>query len=236
MSVPSNYDDAAHLPAASLEHSASVSATPVLPEATVGRMTAYLRALDLAADEHTTVSSQALADAAGVNSATLRKDLSLMGTYGRRGVGYDVALLRELLENTLGLKREWRVVLVGAGNLGRALAGYVGFRSHGFRFVGVVDSNPELVGKKIHDLEVSASEQLPDIAREHHANMAVVTVPGHAAQRVVDELVAAGVRTILSFAPVRLSVPDGVTVRRVDVAREIQMLAYFAVVGGGVED
>jgi redox-sensing transcriptional repressor len=158
-----------------------------------------------------------------------------MGTYGRRGVGYDVALLRELLENTLGLTREWRIVLVGAGNLGRALAGYGGLRSHGFRFVGVVDSNPELVGLKIHDLEVASSRDLPQIAQEHRANMAVVTVPGQAAQRVVDELVDAGVRTILSFAPVRLTVPDGVTVRRVDVAREIQMLAYFAMVGGGAD-
>ncbi|GAB2901813.1 redox-sensing transcriptional repressor Rex [Neomicrococcus lactis] len=235
MNPDSESDAAAHLELFPSGHSTAASANTVLPEATVRRLTSYLRALDLVNEEQTTVSSQGLAEAAGTNSATLRKDLSLMGTYGRRGVGYDVKLLRELLENTLGLNREWRVMLVGAGNLGRALAGYAGFSSHGFRFVGVVDNNPDLVGMKIHDLDVSSSDKISAIVTEHRANLAVVTVPGAAAQHVVDELVEAGVRNILSFAPVRVTVPAGVTVRRVDVAREIQMLAYFAVAGGGMD-
>lgn len=231
MSSSEEYDAAAISSALPAELATTVSAPAHLPEATVRRLTTYLRVLDQLVDEQATVSSQDLATFAGTNSATLRKDMSLLGTFGRRGVGYDVQRVRVLLETTLGLTREWRVLLVGAGNLGRAFAGYAGFRSHGFRFVGVIDSNPELVGTTINDLEVSAASDLEALATKHRANMAVLTVPGVAAQPVVDQLVAAGVHNILSFAPVPLRVPDGVTVRRVDVAREIQMLAYFAVMG-----
>lgn len=202
----------------------------LLPEATLGRMTMYLRALNaLAADGTATVSSERLGDAAGVNSAILRKDLSLLGTFGTRGVGYDVRMLAGFLSETLGLTQDWRVAIIGAGNLGRALVGYGGFRSSGFSLVALLDGAPELVGKRIADLPVRDAADLEAILAEERVNMAVLAVPGPAAQGLCERVVAAGVVNILNFAPVVLQVPDGVRIRKVDMARELQILAYHAV-------
>lgn len=209
-----------------------------LPEATLERLTVYLRVLNAAESEGTpTLSSDVLAGAAGVNSAILRKDLSLLGgSFGRRGVGYDVPRLAEHLATTLGLRERWRVAIVGAGNLGRALAGYAGLRHNGFELTAIFDMDPDVVGRTINGLVVRPAESLEADIEAEQVNMAVMTLPGAAAQRVCDRLVAAGVRNILNFAPVVLQAPDGVNIRKVDMSRELQILAYYAHQGIGHQD
>ena len=198
-----------------------------IPEATVARLPVYLRALDqLAATGLDTVSSGALAEAAGVGPAQLRKDLSYLGSYGVRGVGYDVAYLRFQIGREVGSTQEWPVVIVGLGNLGRALANYSGFRSRGFRVVGLVDPAPALVGTRIHGLAITDLTDLEDLVTRTRAVIGVVATPSEAAQAVTDRLVRQGVTSILNFAPVVLTVPDGVTVRKVDLGQELQILAY----------
>jgi redox-sensing transcriptional repressor len=200
---------------------------PDLPEATVARLPEYLRALHhFAEDGYETVSSDALAGAAGVNSAKLRKDLSHLGSYGTRGVGYDVELLVGQIESVLGLTHRRAVALVGVGNLGHALAGYGGFASRGFRIAALLDADPTRVGERINGLLVRHINELEQIMAEGRINIAVIATPAHAAQAVADHLVAAGVTSILNFAPVVLSVPEGVDVRKVDLAVELQILSF----------
>ena len=200
---------------------------PDLPEATVARLPEYLRALHhLAEAEHETVSSEELAAAAGVNSAKLRKDLSHLGSYGTRGVGYDIARLIEKMEYVLGLTQRRGVALVGIGNLGHALAGYAGFGSRGFRIAALFDADPGRVGDEINGLVVRHIEELAEVVAEEPISIAVIATPAHAAQNVADLLVAAGITSILNFAPCVLSVPDGVDVRKVDLAIELQILSF----------
>jgi redox-sensing transcriptional repressor len=200
---------------------------PDLPEATVARLPEYLRALHNLADSgHDTVSSEGLATVAGVNSAKLRKDLSHLGSYGTRGVGYDVALLIEQIETVLGLNQSRAVALVGVGNLGHALAGYAGFVSRGFRIAALFDADPTRVGETINGLPVHHVSELADVVATESISIAVVATPASAAQLVVDELVGCGVTSILNFAPCVLSVPDGVDVRKVDLAIELQILSF----------
>jgi len=200
---------------------------PDLPEATVARLPEYLRALHNLADTgHDTVSSEGLANVAGVNSAKLRKDLSHLGSYGTRGVGYDVTLLIEQIETVLGLNQRRAVALVGVGNLGHALANYGGFVSRGFRIAALFDADPARVGEKINDLTVHHISDLADVVAAERISIAVVATPVSAAQLVVDQLVACGVTSILNFAPCVLSVPDGVDVRKVDLAIELQILSF----------
>ena len=198
-----------------------------LPEATVARLPEYLRALHGVADAgHDTVSSEGLASAAGVNSAKLRKDLSHLGSYGTRGVGYDVALLIEQIEYVLGLTQHRAVALVGVGNLGHALAGYAGFASRGFRIAALFDADPTRVGEMISGLAVHHMSELPEIAARERISIGVIATPASAAQAVADQLVAVGVTGILNFAPCVLSVPQGVDVRKVDLAIELQILSF----------
>ena len=205
----------------------SVPDFPDLPEATIARLPEYLRALHhLAEVGQETVSSDALAAAAGVNSAKLRKDLSHLGSYGTRGVGYDVALLVNQIEFVLGLTQRRAVALVGVGNLGHALAGYGGFASRGFRIAALLDSDETRVGERINGLVVRHIDDLDMIVAEQHINIAVIATPAQAAQLVADKLVSAGVTSILNFAPCVLSVPDGVDVRKVDLAIELQILSF----------
>lgn len=200
---------------------------PDLPEATVARLPEYLRALhNLAEAGHETVSSEELAAAAGVNSAKLRKDLSHLGSYGTRGVGYDIARLVEKMEYVLGLTQRRGVALVGIGNLGHALAGYAGFATRGFRITALFDADPSRVGDEINGLVVRHIEELPELVAEEPISIAVIATPAHAAQGVADLLVAAGITSILNFAPCVLSVPDGVDVRKVDLAIELQILSF----------
>jgi redox-sensing transcriptional repressor len=173
-----------------------------------------------------TVSSEELAAAAGVNSPKLRKDLSHLGSYGTRGVGYDVDYLIYQIARELGLTQDWAVVIVGVGNLGQALANYGGFASRGFRIVGLVDADPARVGEHVAGVPVSHLGQLEDLVRSTRATIGVIAVPGAAAQQVCDRLTAAGVTSILNFAPVPLVVPVGVDVREVDLGVELQILAF----------
>lgn len=205
----------------------AVPALPDLPEATVARLPEYLRALhNLADGGHETVSSEGLSAAAGVNSAKLRKDLSHLGSYGTRGVGYDVALLIEQIEYVLGLTQRRAVALVGVGNLGHALAGYDGFASRGFRIAALLDADPSRVGEVINGLVVRHVDDLPTVAAEESLAIGVIATPAAAAQQVADLLVAVGVTSILNFAPCVLSVPEGVDVRKVDLAIELQILSF----------
>jgi redox-sensing transcriptional repressor len=204
----------------------AVPAFPDLPEATIARLPEYLRALHNLDDGADTISSDALAAAAGVNSAKLRKDLSHLGSYGTRGVGYDVALLIEQIEYILGLDQRRAVCLVGVGNLGHALAGYDGFASRGFRIVALFDADPAKVGERINGMNVRHIDELRRVAVEEAIAIGVIATPASAAQAVADELVAAGVTSILNFAPCVLSVPANVDVRKVDLAIELQILSF----------
>ena len=200
---------------------------PDLPEATIARLPEYLRALHhLSETGHDTVSSEALATAAGVNSAKLRKDLSHLGSYGTRGVGYDIARLTGQIELVLGLTSRRCVALVGIGNLGHALAGYDGFASRGFRVAALFDKDPARIGEQINGLVVRDLADAARVVAAEGITIGVITTPAHAAQIVADELVKAGVTSILNFAPCVLSVPEGVDVRKVDLAIELQILSF----------
>ncbi|MFD4365902.1 redox-sensing transcriptional repressor Rex [Rhodococcus sp. NPDC058521] len=198
-----------------------------IPQATVTRLAAYLRVLGLLVDQGThIVSSEELAAASGVGSAKLRKDLSFLGPNGVRGVGYDVSRLRGRIEQTLGLDRGHKVVLVGVGNLGQALAGYAGFERRGFEMVGLFDVDPSVTGKRVGDLEVRHIDELDPACRELAATIGVIATPDDAAQEVCDRLVAAGLDCILSFSPMCVDVPEHVELRRVDLAVEMQVLSF----------
>ena len=198
-----------------------------IPEATVARLPVYLRALITLAERGiATCSSEELATAAGVNSAKLRKDLSYLGSYGTRGVGYDVEYLRYQIAREIGVTQDWPVVIVGIGNLGHALANYSGFSSRGFRIAALLDADPNRAGDSIGDLPISAFDSVEEVVAEHGVAIGVIATPAPAAQDVCDRLVAAGVTSILNFAPTVLSVPDGVDVRKVDLSIELQILAY----------
>ena len=200
-----------------------------LPPATVSRLTLYLRTLNaLLAEGIERVSSESLAESAGVGSANVRKDLSYLGSYGTRGVGYEVAHLSRKIAQALGLTHEWRVAIVGAGNLGRALARYAGFESRGFDVVALFDADQMVVGSEIGWLRVSDVAELETVLEKTRANMVVLALPAGVAQAVCDRVVDAGVHSILSFAPVALTVPEYVNLRKVDMATELQILAYHA--------
>ena len=201
-----------------------------VPEATVARLPVYLRVLHtLAEGGHTTVSSSELSrlvGGGGDGSAKVRKDLSHLGSYGTRGVGYEVEELVLHISRELGLTRGWAVVLVGVGNLGRALAGYGGFTSRGFSVAALLDADPRRVGEVIDGRVVRPVGDLDAVVTETGVSIGVIATPGHAAQEVCDALVAAGITSILNFAPVLLQVPDGVDVRKVDLAVELQILSF----------
>src|SRR5499425_1557799 len=198
----------------------SAPGTQGIPEATIARLPVYLRVLYTCAEQGiATVSSEELAAAAGVNSAKLRKDLSHLGSYGTRGVGYDVDYLIYQVSRELGLTQDWPVVIVGAGNLGRALANYGGFASRGFRVAALLDVDPQVVGSDIAGHRVRAVDEIEQVVLEHDVMIGAIAVPAVAAQGICDRLVAAGVTSILNFAPVVLSVPEGVDVKSRPVDR-----------------
>ncbi len=199
-----------------------------IPEATVARLAVYLRVLGGLADGgRSTVSSGELASAAGVNPAGLRKDLSHLGPCGTRGVGYEVRTLRDRIAAVLGVERSRACVLVGIGNLGAALADYAGFGTRGFEFVGLFDAAPDRVGQRIGGQVVRPVDELEAVVEETQASLGVLATPAEVAQQVCDRLVAAGVRSILNFAPVSLSAPPEVDVRQVDLSVELQVLAFL---------
>jgi redox-sensing transcriptional repressor len=198
-----------------------------IPEATVARLPIYLRALNTLSEDGTvTCSSEDLAAAAGVNSAKLRKDLSYLGSYGTRGVGYDVDYLRYQIAREIGVTQDWPVVIVGIGNLGHALANYSGFRSRGFRVVALLDADPERHTEIVAGVDVRPFDDLTQIVREQGVAIGVIATPAAAAQAVADKMVEVGITSILNFAPTVLNVGPGVDVRKVDLSIELQILAY----------
>lgn len=198
-----------------------------ISDSAVRRLSHYLRFLDeFESNGISTVSSDDLAGKGGMTSAQVRKDLSRFGSFGKRGLGYPVDELRTRMRQILGLDRRWRVALVGAGRLGAALFQYEGFRGQGFDFVAVFDNDPAKIGKRWGEIEVEDVSALPAAVRERKIEMGVIVTPRDSAQEVVDRLVQAGVEAILNFAPRKLSVPEGVTLRDVNLAIEIEGLAF----------
>jgi len=205
-----------------------------IPEATVARLPVYLRALvEVAESKTATLSSERMAEMAGVNAAKVRKDLSYLGSYGTRGVGYDVEYLLFQINRVLGLTQDWPVVIVGIGNLGSALAKYRGFSARGFRIVSLIDADPRKVGESVSGLGVRSLDDLPAIVEVEKVAIGIIATPASACQDVADRLVAAGVRSILNFAPAVITVPPGVSLRKVDLSIELQILAFYQQRDGG---
>jgi redox-sensing transcriptional repressor len=198
-----------------------------IPDATVARLPVYLRVLTgLLERGVTTVSSEELAVASGVGSAKLRKDLSHLGSYGTRGVGYEVEHLVHQISRRLGLSQQWRVAIVGVGSLGHALANYSGFAPRGTSVVALLDADPAVVGERVGGLVVRPVSELEDAVRELGVRIGVLAVPAAPAQALCDRMVAVGITSVLSFAPVELQVPDGVDIRSVDLSTELQILTF----------
>jgi redox-sensing transcriptional repressor len=199
-----------------------------IPEATVARLPLYLRSLvDMTERGMQTISSEGLAESAGVNSAKVRKDLSYLGSYGTRGVGYDVEYLIYQISRELGLTQDWNCVIVGVGNLGRALANYRGFGERGFRVSALVDIDESKIGKPVDSMVVEDFADLERIVKEREISIGIVATTAGAAQDAADRLVSAGVKSILNFAPTVLQVPDDVSLRKVDLSIELQILSFY---------
>lgn len=205
-----------------------------ISELTINRLSVYLRCLDQLEQEGVlTVSSQELADRFHLNSAQIRKDLAYFGEFGIRGVGYNVAQLREHLINILGLNEERHAVIVGAGNLGTALAHYSGFNTGGFRIVGILDNDPKRVGSQIPGgLVVEDVKFLADIVKERNVHIGIITVPAAAAQKVFDALLEAGVQAVLNFAPTQLKGHPEVKLKNVDLKINLELLSFFLTQAG----
>lgn len=198
-----------------------------IADSTVRRLSLYLRFLEEFENAGlTTVSSDELAARGGTTSAQVRKDLSFFGSFGKRGLGYQVAELTKRMRRILGLERDWRIVIVGIGKIGAALAQYEGFQQRGFRVVGLYDSDPAKIGREMYALTVNSIESLAEDNRERPVDIAVIAVPASAAQRVVDQVVAAGITGIMSFAPIQLHVPAEVTLNTVNMAMELERLSF----------
>lgn len=194
----------------------------------MARLPLYLRALDEMANERAdTISSDALAARAGVNAAQVRKDLSYLGSYGTRGVGYDVAYLVMQINRQLGLGEAHRVAIIGAGRLGQALAGYGGLPARGFEVVAAFDNDPSKVGTAIGSVRIEPVSRMPIVLHGERVAVAIITTPASSAQAVADVAVLAGVRSILNFAPTTVNVPPGVAIRQVDLGIELQILSFY---------
>lgn len=200
-----------------------------IPDIVIGRLPIYLRALIRLAEgaESTTTSSQELGDRLGVSSAQIRKDLSLFGDFGKQGTGYHIEYLIEQLQRILHLDREWPVVMIGAGYLGHALANYGGFKDRGFRIAAIFDNDPQKVGQQAGTLTVQAIEELEETIRRDKVQIAILAVPAAAAQSLADRLVAAGIGAILTYAPIRITVPEGVHVEYSDPVVQLQRMTYY---------
>lgn len=200
-----------------------------IPEATVARLPIYLRCLlDVAEGRgQLTVSSEELARMAGVNAAKVRKDLSYLGSYGTRGVGYDVEYLLYQISRELGLTQDWPTAIIGIGNLGRALASYKGFHERGFRIMALFDVDERVIGKNVSGLPVRHLDELKDAVVDDGISIGIIATPPAAAQEVGERLVDAGVKSVLNFAPAVVNLPPDVKVRKVDLSIELQILSFY---------
>ena len=199
---------------------------------TIHRLSVYTRCLlQLEEDGVKTISSQEMADRFNLNSAQVRKDLAYFGEFGVRGIGYYVAGLKAELQQILGLDRQWPVVLVGFGNLGSALFHYKGFGRQGFRIAAIVDDDPAKVAREVESVPVVPSRDLAREVKARGIQIAIVAVPAESAQAVTDQLVSAGIRAILNFAPARLKVPREVRLKNVDLSIELETLSFYLAQG-----
>jgi redox-sensing transcriptional repressor len=203
-----------------------------LSRASVGRLSLYLRRLEgLLRDGMPRVSSSALGEALGITDTQVRKDLASLGNLGQPGIGYDVSELVHVIRSTLGIDREWSAAVVGVGNLARALLRYHGFAERGFKVVAVFDRDPNKVGQKIEGLTIHPPDRMASVIAETGAELGIITVPAHAAQSVANELIAAGVKGLLNFAPGVIRVPPGVSVVPVDLTVQLEQLAFLVHLG-----
>lgn len=199
-----------------------------IPAATVPRLSQYLRKLqEIQSRGTTTVSSRQLADEVGTNPAQIRKDLSYFGEFGIRGVGYDVDRLITELKKCLGLNRSWNVIIIGSGKLGTALALYRGFQRQGFNLIGMFDADQSVIGNDRGAGPVLAITELKNFLREHEVHIAIVTTPSAAAQDVIDQVVDAGVPSVLNFAPIKAASAKPVILRQVDLSTELMTLSFY---------
>ena len=200
----------------------------VIPDIVIGRLPIYLRALThMQAEDKVTTSSHELGQRLGISSAQIRKDLSHFGEFGKQGTGYNIKYLTEQLRQILHLDREWPVVLVGAGFLGHALAHYQGFKHRGFEINWVFDNDPEIVGQEMRGMTVRDISELADLVAQEGVRVAIVAVPASAAQAICDLLVEAGIKSILSYAPINLVAPEGVQVRYSDPVVQLQQMTFY---------
>ncbi|MBI4769597.1 MAG: redox-sensing transcriptional repressor Rex [Chloroflexi bacterium] len=203
-------------------------ATGDIPDIVIGRLPVYLRALSRMAGEHQEItSSHELGERLGISSAQIRKDLSHFGEFGKQGTGYQVRFLLEQLQQILRVDREWEVALVGAGDLGRALVHYQGFRNRGFHISLIFDNDPAKIGEKLGALEVMDAQVMAPVLRQRRIQVAMLAVPAGVAQEVADQLVEGGVRAILNYAPISLTVPDHVRVQHIDPVLHLQRMTYY---------
>ncbi|WP_296971929.1 redox-sensing transcriptional repressor Rex [Tepidanaerobacter sp. EBM-38] len=199
-----------------------------IPDATIGRLSLYSRYLIEAHEKGiTTVSSQHIAKATGVTPAQVRKDLAYFGEFGTRGVGYNSKELYNYIMKILGLDKRWSVAIVGAGNLGKALSQYKGFYQRGFDIACILDNDPKKVGKKISNINIYHLDALDEKVKELKINLGIIAVPAQAAQEVADKLVKAGIRGIINFAPINITVDENIILRRVDLSAQLEYLTYY---------
>lgn len=201
---------------------------PPPPDIVIGRLPLYLRALDLLAKENKEVtSSYELGERLGISSAQIRKDLSHFGDFGKQGTGYQINFLIEQLQNILKVNRRWPAVIIGAGHVGLALANYRGFEEHGYVIVGMFDSSPEKIGQVVNGVPIMPDSELVNTIKQHHVKIAMIATPAAAAQQSADIIIEAGVRAILSYAPITLTVPPDVHVQYIDPISKLQHMTYY---------
>lgn len=199
-----------------------------IPDIIIGRLPVYLRALQRLSDKGIyTTSSQELGAIVGISAAQIRKDISQFGEFGKQGTGYSIPFLIERLRDILKVDRVWDVVIVGMGDMGHALARYNGFSNRGFRITMVFDNDPKKVGQKVGDFEILDMSVMAEKIKQNKIKIAMLTVPATAAQEVTEQLIKAGVRSILNYAPISLSVPAGVRVQHIDPAIHLQRMTYY---------
>ncbi len=199
-----------------------------IPDIIIGRLPIYLRALQRMKEEGIqTTSSQELGRQVGISAAQIRKDISQFGEFGKQGTGYNISFLIEKLSEILKVDRVWEVAVVGAGDMGHALVNYQGFLHRGFRITMIFDNHPSKIGQKIGDFVVQDVARLGEAIREAGVKVAMITVPAFVAQEVADQLVQAGVKAILNYAPIKLNLPPGVQVQYIDPSRHLQRMTYY---------
>lgn len=202
--------------------------TKPVPDIVIGRLPIYLRALNHMLEEGQRITaSKELAERLGISSAQIRKDLSHFGEFGKQGMGYDIAHLRHEIQRILQVDRMWDVALIGAGDLGHAIAHYGGFEGHGLRVACVFDSNPQKIGRRLGKFEICDATNLPQKLRDMEIKIAIVAVPAQAAQAVVDDLVEGGIQAILNYAPITVTTPPGVHVQYIDPVVHLQRMTFY---------